>query len=124
MISQNHMKKVLIGALAFALPVLASAQDLEGVSKLVVSIDKIVNLLIPIVFALAMLFFFWGLATYILASGDASKQEEGRNRMIWGIVALFVMSAVWGLVKWIGNSLDVTVGGPADFKPGGLVPKN
>jgi TM2 domain-containing membrane protein YozV len=118
------MKKALIAASALALPVFASAQDLSGVETLVRSVSKIVDLLIPIVFALAMLFFFWGLAQYILASGDSGKQEEGRNKMIWGIVALFVMSAVWGLVRWIGNSLDVTVGGGAQFKPGDLVPKN
>jgi hypothetical protein len=118
------MKKVLIAAIASALPAFASAQSLSGVQTLVVSISNIINLLIPIVFALAMLFFFWGLAQYILASGDSSKQEEGRNKMIWGIVALFVMSAVWGIVRWIGTSLGVTPGQGAGFSPSTLVPKN
>ncbi len=30
--------------------------------------------------------------------------------MIWGIVALFVMVAVWGLVAFIGNALGITPG--------------
>jgi hypothetical protein len=117
------MKKVLIAVTAFSLPALASAQGLGGIETLVKSISRIVDLLIPIVFALAMLFFFWGLATYILASGDEAKKEEGRRKMIWGIIALFVMSAVWGIIRWIGSSLSVNPGEGAGFSPNTLVPR-
>ena len=68
------------------------------------------NLLIPIVFALALLYFFWGLATYILSSGDPEKKEEGRNKMVWGIVALFVMASIWGLVNFLQDALDIDEG--------------
>jgi len=30
--------------------------------------------------------------------------------MIWGLIALFVMVAVWGLVRFIGDALDIDQG--------------
>ena len=101
------MKKALIVGVSFLLPIMASAQLQNIETNIVTPIGRIINLLIPIVFALALLYFFWGLAQYILASGDAAKLEEGRNKMIWGIVALFVMASVWGLVAFIGDALGI-----------------
>jgi hypothetical protein len=34
--------------------------------------------------------------------------------MIWGIVALFVMVSVWGLVRFIGNAFNIEQGGSAN----------
>jgi hypothetical protein len=68
-----------------------------------------------------MLFFFWGLAQYILNSGDPTAQAEGRNKMIWGIVALFVMAAIWGLVKFLGDNLGITQQGAPAVGP--LIPR-
>ncbi|HEY4515709.1 MAG TPA: hypothetical protein VJH67_00800 [Candidatus Paceibacterota bacterium] len=100
------MKKIFI-SLSLLLPLFASAQ-LTQTTGIVRQGSTLVNLLIPIVFALALLFFFWGLAQYILASGDASKLEEGRNKMVWGVVALFVMASVWGLVRFIQTEFKIT----------------
>ncbi|MEK7642789.1 MAG: hypothetical protein AAB392_03255 [Patescibacteria group bacterium] len=99
------MKKVLFGIVGlFALPFVASA-ELENVESIISSIGDIVDLLIPIVFALALLFFFWGVAMYIFGS-DESK-VSAKKTMLWGVVAIFVMAAVWGLVKFIGDALGV-----------------
>jgi uncharacterized membrane-anchored protein len=85
--------------LAFAAPETA---DVEGVIRV---IGEIISSLIPIVVALALLYFLWGLAQFIYKSGDSSAQEEGKNKMIWGIIALFVMVSVWGIVRVIGQTL-------------------
>ena len=117
------MKKALIVSASVLMPFVASAQLTNVITNIINPIGQIINLLIPIVFALAMLYFFWGLAQYILASGDPEKREEGRNKMIWGIVALFVMAAVWGLVRFIGTAIGVTPGQGPGFSPGQLVPQ-
>jgi len=59
----------------------------------------------PIVVALALLYFFWGLASYILKSGDDEGQKKARNTMIWGILALFIMVSVWGIINVIRDTL-------------------
>ena len=70
-----------------------------GLGEIVATIGEVIGTLTPIVVALALLFFFWGLAKYILAAGDESKKAEGRSTMIWGVIALFVIVSVWGLVQ-------------------------
>ncbi len=115
------MKKLaLFGALAF-MPLLASAQ-LDNVQNIATAIGRIINILVPIVFALAMLFFFWGLALYIF--GSEHDKEKAKKTMLWGVIAIFVMAAVWGLVQFIGDAFDIGVGEEAGFNVGGLVPDN
>lgn len=99
------MKKISLAVALFVLPVLASAEELSNIKKLVIAIGDIIELLIPIVFALALLYFFWGLGRYILGTGQG--KEDGKSIMVWGIVGLFLMASVWGIVKFIGDALGV-----------------
>ncbi len=60
----------------------------------------IVNSIIPIFFAAAIAFFVWGVVKFfIINSDEEAKRTQGKQFMIWGIVALAVMVSVWGLVK-------------------------
>lgn len=106
------MKKFITtaGILSLALPLVVAAQAnprLGNVNDIAGGLGDIVTSLVPIAFTAAVLFFFWGLALYISAAGDESAQEKGKNIMLWGVIALFVMSSVWGLVVFIRTGLGV-----------------
>jgi hypothetical protein len=47
------------------------------------------------------------LIIYIWNAGDEGKRKEGRGIMIWGVVALFVMVSIWGLVNFIGDAFGI-----------------
>jgi hypothetical protein len=64
---------------------------------------QIISSLVPLFAALTLLVFFLGLAKFILAAGDEKKTVEGKRLMFWGVIALFVMSSLWGLVQIISN---------------------
>jgi hypothetical protein len=101
------MKKFIIPALAFA-PFLASAQtvgNLSGFSSLLKSIGGLISTALPIVIGLALLGFFWGLAMFVFNAADEGKRAEARQIMIWGVVALFAMTAVWGLVNFFSQAV-------------------
>lgn len=100
------MKKLVYSALAFA-PVMAFAQNLGSLDNIVAFIGRTVKALIPIVFGLAIVFFFWGLVTFLRAAGDPKAQEAGRNQMIWGVIAIAVMISIYGLVYWLQGLLGV-----------------
>ena len=91
-------------------PFLASAQTLCTIPTLLKSVGSLINTALPIVVGLALLGFFWGLAMFIFGANDEEKRKEGRSIMIWGVVALFVMVAVWGLVNFIGSAVGVVPG--------------
>ena len=55
--------------------------------------------IIPLLVGVTLLSFFWGLAKFIRAAGDEKKITEGKEFMKWGIVGLFVMVSIWGLVN-------------------------
>lgn len=65
------------------------------------------NLLIGITFSFAVVVFFWGLAKFILNSGDEKAQTDGRRLMIWGVVALFIMSSIWGIITFLRSAFGV-----------------
>ncbi len=107
------MKRFIYTAASF-LPTLAFAQaqaNLTGISSLVSQIGRIIGQVIPIVFALAIVYFFWGVATYIRSAGDPKLQESGRSMMIYGIIGIAVMASVYGLVAWLQGTLGVNAGG-------------
>lgn len=80
---------------------------MNGLADVLARIAGLINLATPIVVALALLYFFWGLATYILSASDEEKKKEGKNIMIWGILALFVMVSVWGIVNVIRDTFNL-----------------
>lgn len=94
----------------FALPLIAGAQGLENVESIGIQLKAIVASLIPIAFTAAVLFFFWGLALYISAQGSEDKQDKGKGIMTWGIVAIFIMASIWGIVAFIGSALGIGQG--------------
>ena len=103
------MKKVILATLALA-PALAFAQSLGNIETLVSSIGRVVDLTLPIVVALALLGFFWGLVKFIFAQGNEESKADAKKIMLWGLIALFVMVSVWGLVGFIGNAFDIQQG--------------
>lgn len=86
-----------------------------GIKDLIISVHYGINLLIGIVAGCALLFFFWGLANFIRHMGnDEGAVEEGRAFMKWGIVGLFVMVSIWGIVNFLidATGIDPTRIGP------------
>lgn len=106
------MKKYLsiLTVLMFSAPVMAFAQGggLSNLETLIEDASDIVGLLVPFVLGLAVLAFFWGIAKYVLAAGNEEKKAEGRNVMIWGVVAIFVAVSLWGFVSFLQDALFTT----------------
>ena len=64
--------------------------------------------IIPFIFALALAAFIWGVVQFfILNSDEEAKREQGKQFIIWGLVALAVMLSVWGLVRILGNTFGI-----------------
>ena len=104
------MKKVLIILTAVALPYPVLAQPTIQ-SILTDFVGGLLRMLIPILLALGLVYFLFGLAQAIKNSGSKDGAEEAKSRMLWGALILFFMASIWGWVNVIGESLGVTRGG-------------
>ncbi len=80
---------------------------LDKTSDLINAVGKLINQLTIIAGGVALLVFLWGLAKFIFKSGDEKSHEEGMNLMKWGIIALFVMVSVWGIIGFMQNALGL-----------------
>lgn len=105
-------KTALATALLFALPFVAFAQALQPVKNLVAAVGGILNMLIPVLIAAAIVVFFWGLVTYIRHPEGGEHGGGGRPIMIAGLVSLFVMVSVWGIVNLAQNALGIQGNAP------------
>jgi hypothetical protein len=101
------MKKFISYGVLASLPAMALAADLSGINSLVVQAGRIVAQLIPIMFALAIVWFFWGLVTFLRNAGDEKAQQAAKGQMIWGVVAIAVMVSIYGLVNWLRSTLGI-----------------
>lgn len=82
-----------------AVPVETCGQLTDFKSLVNCAIIMVVKPLVALLIGLALLYFLWGIITYIKGGDNEKKHSEGRQMMIWGIIALFVMVSVWGLVS-------------------------
>ncbi len=103
------MRTVLLCVLALLIctPSSVAAQDFGYFETGVAESASVVNILLTFVTALALLLFLWGVAVFIFRAGDDTARQNGRALMIWGVVALFVLFSVWGIVAVLRAAFSV-----------------
>ena len=74
--------------------------------------DVILNPLILLVFALAFLYFIYGVVKFLNPSTGEKDKTEARDAMLWGIVGMAIMFSVYGIIAFILNTFGVP---PAQF---------
>ena len=57
--------------------------------------------LIPFLGAIAFLMFVWGVARFIKSAGSEKEIKESKNLLIWGVVGMFALIAIWGIISFL-----------------------
>ncbi len=84
---------------------------MKSFQEVIGALGKLLNYGIGVLVGVAVLVFFIGLVKFIFKlGGDAKAVEEGRNMMIWGILGLFIMIAIWGIIAFFQKSFGITPG--------------
>lgn len=66
----------------------------------------LLGLLIPLIFGLTLVFIVYKIFdAWILSGGDDTKVSEGKQVAVVGVIALVVMSSVWGILQLLRSSL-------------------
>ena len=81
-------------------------------------LDRIVTYLIDpavkVVFTLGLFMFLWGMVEFLWALKDGKVQDTGKDHMIWGLVGMFIMVSVYGIIALIMNTLGIDFGTATD----------
>lgn len=100
------MKKIVFGAGLFALPFIAAAQAVTDASTLFAKVNNILNALIPIFISIAVVYLIYAIVRYVIA-GNEEEKEAGKKMMIWGVIGLFVILSIWGIVNVLVKTLNL-----------------
>ncbi len=66
------------------------------------------NVLLPLFFALALLFFLWNTVKYfIIGAGEKDAKDKARQLALYGIGAFVFLVSLWGLVNLLVNGLQI-----------------
>lgn len=67
----------------------------------------IINPLIYFLFALAVVFFLYGVLEFIFNQENEEKKTTGKSHMLWGIVGITIMLSVWTILNMILSTLNI-----------------
>lgn len=98
------MKKIIAFVLAGS-PLLAFAQPLTDINSVAQKATNIGNLIIGLAIAFAILWIIVSVVRYlIVGDADDEKRKKGQNAIVYGVVGLFLILSIWGLVAILKNS--------------------
>jgi Type IV secretion system pilin len=87
----------LVGYLGVQDPSVVHAADtLKSIIE--VRVLPILSSFINLILTLSVLMFIVGVIRFMYTAGDDKSRSEGKQLMLWGTIALFVMVTVWGVV--------------------------
>lgn len=82
----------------------AEARTIQKLAGVVT--EQIINPLIIFIFAIATVIFIGGIVRYLANRSQQSEEIElARRNMQWGIIGMFIMASVFGIIQLLINSV-------------------
>lgn len=73
------------------------------------SVDRVIlNPLIILMFSLALLYFVYGVIRFLSLDAADKTRDEAKNAILWGIVGMFIMFSVYGIIKVLLSTFGIT----------------
>ncbi len=77
---------------------------------------QIINPIILLLAAAAFILFIWGVFEFIRQAGDATKREEGRKAILWGLVGLAIIFGAYGIIDMAIGSFNLSPNGQSTIE--------
>ena len=68
----------------------------------------IINPLILLLFALALVYFLWGVLEFMVNQDNEEKRTTGKKHMVWGIVGITIMVGVFAIMSLILRTFNIS----------------
>ena len=96
---------------------------IRTIGALIIALTNILNTLLVFLVGLAVFFIIWGILGYVRNAGSEEKRKEARAFIVFGLVAVFVMISIWGLLNILANSFRFD-NAPTAYTPPIAAPSN
>ena len=70
-------------------------------------VDAIINPIILLIFSAGVFLFMWGLVRFLFNLNNPEDRKTGVDHMLWGILGVFIMATVFGILSIITNTLGI-----------------
>ncbi len=67
----------------------------------------LIKSIIPLLMALAVVGFIYGIIQYFMNPDNEEKRKKGKTYLLWGLIGLFVMVSIWGLVGILSDTFGI-----------------
>ncbi len=110
----SSKKLGVVATLASILPEVALAQttNTTGLHDLFTAILGIFNFIVPFLVTIIVVFLIIAAFQFALSGGDEEKRKSARDRIVWGLVGVVLIFAIYSLVglasgifKWTGGPI-------------------
>jgi|SRR3990167_946223 len=68
---------------------------------------EIINPLILLLFALAVVFFLFGMLRFFASGENDEKRTEGKRHMLWGLIGMTIMMGVFFVLNLLLGTIDI-----------------
>ena len=69
--------------------------------------NMIINPLILLLFALALVYFLYGMFEFLSNQENEEKKTTGKSHMLWGIIGITIMMGVWFFLNVIISTFNI-----------------
>ena len=95
---------------------IAYATTYIGLKQLIINIEKlIINPIIILMFAIALAVFIYGVLQFIMTSDTEEGKKVGKQHIMWGLIGMFIMIAVFTIMRIIINTIGVDLNSPNGY---------
>jgi len=77
----------------------------SGGTDIKVLIGTIVQFVLLVAGAIAVVYLIYGGILYITAGGDAEKATKGRTAIVNAIIGVLIIALAYVIVTWVGNAI-------------------
>jgi hypothetical protein len=115
----KFFRKLAIIVLALAAPTVALAQAPSSFQDMANTVAKIFNAGAILLITATIVVYFYGIVgnIYNMRNGKADNSDMRKN-ILWGIIIIFFMVSIWGIVQILQYSL---FGGPSPSASNGVI---
>lgn len=70
-------------------------------------VGTILQPLVELMFVVALAVFFWGIIEFIMKSSTDEGREKGKKNIMYGVIGMFIMFSVYGIISIITGTFGI-----------------